>query len=96
VKTVESAGATDPARGFAGGGGSSAVQAFVEIANRLGVEVSLNQLRQRFSLRDEVVATELLLAMASELGLEGRAVHMRFAELPRSIVVRIKRSRLIG
>jgi ATP-binding cassette, subfamily B, bacterial HlyB/CyaB len=62
---------------------SSALCALVVLAARLGVDTTVEQLRRRFSVEAREPATGTLIVMARELGLEARALHMTFAELPR-------------
>ena len=62
---------------------ASALYALAVLATRLGVDTSVEQLRRRFALGSGEPATGSLVAMARELGLEARALHMSFAELPR-------------
>jgi ATP-binding cassette subfamily B protein len=68
-----------------GGGAriSSSLRALTVIAARLGLDVSVAQLRRRFALADVEPDTATFIAMARELGLEARALHMKFDELPR-------------
>jgi ATP-binding cassette subfamily B protein len=62
---------------------SSALAALVALANRLGVDTTVEQLRRRFSVDAGEPTTGTLIAMARELGLEAQALRMTFAELPR-------------
>ena len=62
---------------------SSSLQALAIIANRLGVDVSIDQLRRRFALDAGEPTTATLIAIARELGLEARALQLSFQELPR-------------
>jgi ATP-binding cassette, subfamily B, bacterial HlyB/CyaB len=62
---------------------SSALLALVAVASRLGVDTSVEQLRRRFSMEDVEPETHMLIAMARELGLEAKSLHLSFAELPR-------------
>ncbi len=52
------------------------------IASRLGMDVSLDQLRRRFALQPGEPDTATLIALARELGLDARSLHMTFQELP--------------
>jgi subfamily B ATP-binding cassette protein HlyB/CyaB len=61
---------------------SSALYALVLLAARLGIEVSQEQIRRRFSLELGDPPTETLVAIARELGLEARVLDLTFAELP--------------
>ncbi len=62
---------------------SSTLLALVSVATRLGVETSEEQLRRRFSMESGEPDTSTLIAMARELGLEAKSLHLSFAELPR-------------
>jgi ATP-binding cassette, subfamily B, bacterial HlyB/CyaB len=66
-----------------GSGISSSLLALASVASRLGVDASVDQLRRRFALDAGEPDTATLIAMARELGLEARVLHMTFAELPR-------------
>src|ERR1700738_3746469 len=61
---------------------SSSLQALALVATRLGLVVSVEQLRRRFALQIGEPTTPTLVAIAKELGLEARSVRMRFDELP--------------
>ncbi len=61
----------------------SALAALAALATRLGVEATVDELRRRFSVEEGEPDTETLLAIARELGLQAKALHMTFAELPR-------------
>ncbi len=63
-------------------GVSTSLQALAAIASRLGVDVSVDQLRRRFALKPGEPDTPALIALARELGLEARSLHMTFQELP--------------
>jgi ATP-binding cassette subfamily B protein len=60
----------------------SSLQALALVATRLGLDMNLEQLRRRFALQVDELTTPALVAIAKELGLEGRSVRMRFDELP--------------
>jgi ATP-binding cassette subfamily B protein len=62
---------------------ASSLMALAAVATRLGVDVSLEQLRRRFALGDGEPDTATLVALARELGLEAKPVRMAFHELPR-------------
>ena len=62
---------------------ASTLRALVAIASRLGLDVSLDQLRRRFALQPGEPDTSTLIALAKELGLEAQVVSMKFEELPR-------------
>ncbi len=62
---------------------SSTLLALVSVAARLGIETSEDQLRRRFSMDSSEPDTGTLIAMARELGLEAKSLHLSFAELPR-------------
>jgi len=64
-------------------GRSSVLAALAAVATRLGIETSVAQLRRRFSLESAEPSTETLLGMARDLGLEAKALHVTFGELPR-------------
>src|ERR1700685_3407984 len=62
---------------------STTLRALAAIASRLGLEVSVDQLRRRFALEPGEPDTATLIALARELGLEARTLRMTFQELPR-------------
>jgi ATP-binding cassette subfamily B protein len=62
---------------------SSSLMALVAVAARLGVDTSVEQLRRRFSMDTVEPDTSTLIAMARELGLEAKSLHLTFDELPR-------------
>jgi subfamily B ATP-binding cassette protein HlyB/CyaB len=62
---------------------SSALAALAAIATRLGVDTSVDQLRRRFCVEAAEPDTGMLIAMARDLGLEAKSLHLTFAELPR-------------
>jgi subfamily B ATP-binding cassette protein HlyB/CyaB len=62
--------------------GSSTLRALAAIATRLGIDTSVEQLRRRFSLESGEPASATLIAVARDIGLDARAVHLSFAELP--------------
>src|ERR1700722_5086345 len=62
---------------------SSAVRALIVVAARLGIEIKPEQLQRRFALTEGVLATETLVAIARDLGMEAKVLHVSFAELPR-------------
>ena len=61
---------------------STSLRALAAIASRLGLEVSVDQLRRRFALAPGEPDTPTLIALARELGLEARSLHLPFQELP--------------
>jgi ATP-binding cassette, subfamily B, bacterial HlyB/CyaB len=62
---------------------STSLRALSAVASRLGVDAGIDQLRRRFALHPGEPDTRTLIALARELGLEARALHMTFEELPR-------------
>ena len=62
---------------------SSALQALIAVAARLGIEIRPEQLQRRFALAEGVLPTTTLVAIARDLGLEAKVLHVTFAELPR-------------
>jgi ATP-binding cassette subfamily B protein len=62
---------------------STTLRALAAIASRLGLDVSVDQLRRRFALEPGEPDTATLIALARELGLEARALRMNFQDLPR-------------
>ena len=62
---------------------SSSLRALAAIASRLGLDVTVDQLRRRFALQAGEPDTPTLIALARELGLEARSLHMTFQDLPR-------------
>jgi ATP-binding cassette subfamily B protein len=63
--------------------GATSLLALAAVATRLGIDVSIDQLRRRFALDAGEPDTQTLIAVARELGLEAKAVSMSFHELPR-------------
>ena len=61
----------------------SSISALVHVAGRLGIETSAEQLQRRFAVGSGEPDTPTLIALARELGLEARAAHMTFEQLPR-------------
>ena len=53
------------------------------VAARLGVDTSVDQLRRRFAMDSSEPDAGTIIAMARELGLEAKSLHLTFAELPR-------------
>jgi ATP-binding cassette, subfamily B, bacterial HlyB/CyaB len=76
----EVAGLKDPPSGAAV---PTSIRALAAVATRLGVDVSVVQLRRRFALDDHEPDTQTLVAFARELGLEAQALRTTFEELPR-------------
>ncbi len=62
---------------------SSALAALAAVATRLGVETTVDQLRRRFSMDTVEPDTGTLIAMARDLGLQAKSLHLTFSELPR-------------
>src|ERR1700733_1644133 len=62
---------------------STSLRALAAIASRLGLDVSVDQLRRRFALPGGEPDTPTLIALAHEIGLEAQAMRMSFQELPR-------------
>src|SRR5580698_6522668 len=62
---------------------SSSLRALAAIASRLGLDVTVDQLRRRFALPPGEPDTPTLIALARELGLEAQALQIKFEELPR-------------
>jgi subfamily B ATP-binding cassette protein HlyB/CyaB len=61
---------------------STSLRALAVIASRLGLDVSTEQLRRRFALPPGEPDTATLIAVAKEIGLDARSLHMSFQELP--------------
>src|ERR1700683_583802 len=61
---------------------TTSLRALAAIASRLGLDVSVDQLRRRFALQPGEPDTPTLIALAREIGLEARSLHMSFQELP--------------
>lgn len=59
------------------------LRALIAVAARLGIEVKTDQLQRRFALGDGVVPTSTLVAIARDLGMEAKVLHVNFGELPR-------------
>jgi ATP-binding cassette subfamily B protein len=62
---------------------STSIRALAAVASRLGLDVSVEQLRRRFALEAGEPDTKTLVALARELGLEAQVLRMTFEELPR-------------
>jgi ATP-binding cassette, subfamily B, bacterial HlyB/CyaB len=62
---------------------STSLRALAVVASRLGLDISIDQLRRRFALQPGEPDTPTLIALARELGLEAQALRMTFEELPR-------------
>jgi len=62
---------------------STSLRALAIIASRLGLDVTVDQLRRRFALQPGEPDTATLVAVARDLGLEAKAVRMTFQELPK-------------
>jgi subfamily B ATP-binding cassette protein HlyB/CyaB len=60
----------------------TSLRALATIACRLGLDVSVEQLQRRFALPPGEPDTATLIALAQEIGLEARSLHMVFQELP--------------
>jgi ATP-binding cassette, subfamily B, bacterial HlyB/CyaB len=60
----------------------TSLRALAVIACRLGLDVSVEQLHRRFALPAGEPETATLIALAKEIGLEARSLHMTFQELP--------------
>jgi subfamily B ATP-binding cassette protein HlyB/CyaB len=61
----------------------SILQALLAIGSRLGIDLNAEQLQRQFALSNAELATEAVVAIARESGMEVKIVHMKFAELPR-------------
>jgi len=61
---------------------SSSLRALAAVASRLGLDVTVDELRRRFALQPGEPDTPTLVALARELGLEARALRLSFQELP--------------
>jgi ATP-binding cassette, subfamily B, bacterial HlyB/CyaB len=61
---------------------STSLRALAAIASRLGMDVSVDQLRRRFALLPGEPDTVTLTALAREIGLEARSLQLTFQELP--------------
>ena len=61
----------------------TAVSALANLATRLGIETTAEQLCRRFVLSEGEPGSDALIAMAKELGLKAQRLQVTFAELPR-------------
>jgi len=61
---------------------SSTLQALVTIARRLGFEASAEQLRRTYALEAAEPASDVVVAIARDLGLEARSLFVKFRDLP--------------
>ncbi len=62
---------------------SSVLQALITVATRSGIEINAEQLQRRFALNGYILATDTLVAIARDLGMEAKVLHLSFTELPR-------------
>jgi ATP-binding cassette subfamily B protein len=62
---------------------SSTLQALIAVAARLGIEIDAEQIQRRFALPPGELDAAGVVAIARELGLEAKVLHVTFAELPR-------------
>lgn len=60
---------------------NSTIKALVEVASRLGVETSIDEVRRSYALSDSEPSTEIVIAIAKGLGIQARAVTMQFEDL---------------
>jgi len=60
----------------------SSLRALAAVATRLGVDINIDQLSRQFALSPGEPATAVLVSLAHELGLEAKAITLRFDELP--------------
>jgi subfamily B ATP-binding cassette protein HlyB/CyaB len=60
----------------------TSLRALAVIATRLGIEVSVDQFRRRFALQSGEPDTPTLVALAREIGLDARPLHVSFQQLP--------------
>jgi subfamily B ATP-binding cassette protein HlyB/CyaB len=61
---------------------ASSLTALAHVATRLGLDVTIEQLYRRFAPQSGELTTATLVGIAKELGLEARAAHVKFDELP--------------
>jgi ATP-binding cassette subfamily B protein len=64
-------------------GESSALHALVAIARRAGIETSYAEIRRNYALDDGEPRTRVLIAIARDLGMEGKIMRVKFKDLPR-------------
>jgi subfamily B ATP-binding cassette protein HlyB/CyaB len=62
---------------------STSLRALAMVASRLGLDISVEQMRRSFAMEAGEPDTPTLIAFARELGLEATALHTTFQELPR-------------
>lgn len=72
-----------PAESHRGTSSSSTLAALVVIARRLGMDPSVDQLRRTYALDGAEPSTDIIIAIARDLGLEAKSVRLKFRELPR-------------
>ena len=60
----------------------TALSALALLATRLGIDTTVDQLRRRFSLDPIEPPSDSIVAMARELGIEAKILHVAFSELP--------------
>ncbi len=75
----------DPSIEASGAAGltSSALAALANLATRLGVDTTTEELRRRFAIEAGEPDTETLIGIARDLGLEAKSLKLSFAELPK-------------
>lgn len=61
----------------------SSLRALVIVGSRLGLDITVDQLRRRFALPPGEPDTRTLIAVAREVGLDAEALRMTFQQLPR-------------
>jgi len=63
--------------------GAGVLEALVTVARRQGLDISVDSIRRRFVLQDNVIAVSALISLAGELGLQARAMRVGWRDLPR-------------
>jgi ATP-binding cassette subfamily B protein len=61
----------------------SVLHALTSVASRVGVDTTVDSLRRSYVLGSAKVETKVVIVMARDLGLDARAVTMKWSELPR-------------
>ena len=63
--------------------GGGVLEALVTVARRQGLDISVDSIRRRFVLQDNVIGVSALISLAGELGLQARAMRVGWRDLPR-------------
>jgi subfamily B ATP-binding cassette protein HlyB/CyaB len=62
---------------------SSALHALCAVVRRMGIDVTYGELQRNYALTETEPKTSVLIAIAKDLGIEARAIKIKFKDLPR-------------